>query len=129
MNPMRTILASLFLLALFMAVYSCVNNKKTLPEPDEAIPINGIPITYTSHAKAIIDAKCISCHQPGGQFPSLTVYDDPGSTIDDVKGQLLDIESTTIDNNFPAMPAPPDALLTQDLKDTLQMWIDQGGLE
>ena len=104
-------------------IVSCAYNKDELPKPNETgaggTSTGGVPtITYTSHAKAIIDAQCVLCHSGSGQFPPLNTYSAAFA-------KKLRIEARTIVQGT----MPPSGSLPQTTKDTLQMWINQGALQ
>jgi len=119
----KVLLIALILSVISFVAVSCSYNKEEIPEPiEEAVPT----ITYTSHIKSIVDNNhCLECHILGGTaaFRDYTTYS--GIKIVALSGEL---KSRAIDNNGVSMPKgyPP---LAQDIKDTLQMWIDQGVLE
>jgi mono/diheme cytochrome c family protein len=103
-------------------LFSCVYNKKELPKP--LLNDNGITITYTKHTKAIFDNNCFSCHSPSGTESWLDL-----STYQDVKAQAdIGLIKTRVIDESPSV-MPPAGSLPQDLKDTLQMWLNQGALE
>jgi mono/diheme cytochrome c family protein len=101
---------------------SCAYNKEQLPAPDE-LPIdpNAPVITYTSHAKAIIDNNCRGCHGASGGV-ALENYGQVKNQAD--AGRIL---ARSI--NGTGSPMPPIGLMPQATRDTLQMWLDQGALE
>jgi len=100
---------------------SCTYNEGSLPVPEN----NGPKITYTSHAKTIIDNHCVVCHSPTAipvaTTPFLTNYSEV------VAATPQRIKARAIDNSPSSMP--PLTPLPQTLKDTLQLWINDGGLE
>lgn len=108
-----------------MTGLSCTSNKDepVVPQNDGKNGSNQeIQVTYTSHVKNIIDNNCVSCHSSGGtgQPPFLTNYNE-------VFTKRVRIDDRAIKNIPSAMP--PGNPLTQDLKDTLQLWINQGALQ
>jgi len=115
------ILISLFILS------SCSYNKDELPEPlEEELVVNVPEITYTNYVKTMIDNNhCLECHISGGPaaFRDYTTYS--GIKVVALSGEL---KNRAIDNNGVSMPKGYPAL-PQGIKDTLQMWIDQGALE
>jgi hypothetical protein len=126
----KVLIIGLVLLIISFVAVSCAYNKEELPEPVTeivVIPNNPVtPITYTSHIKSMVDNNhCLECHVVGGvaAFRDYTTYS--GIKIVALSGEL---KSRAIDNNGVSMPQgyPP---LAQNIKDTLQMWIDQGVLE
>ncbi len=92
-------------------------------------------ITWGEHIRAIMEAKCMPCHHPGGMAPDyvdLTFYGtdtDPGA-----RAWAAYIEEVVITNRMP--PWKPDSrfgdfdesnLLTQTEKDLIVAWIRGGG--
>lgn len=120
----------LIITILNLLVVSCSYNKEELviePEPGNGGSGGNIPtITYTSHAKAIIDSKCTTCHSSNPidfqQVPFLTSYSLSFDKKDRIQSRALDLMTMPISSSS-------TGLLTQTEKDTLQMWIDQGALE
>ena len=119
-------IATLTFVALLL---SCSYNKEQLPVP-EAVPVDqNLPvITYTSHAKAIIDTKCANCHSstplPADyqMTPFLSNYAEVNNQKDRIEVRAL------VQGSMPEASSSR-GLLTQLEKDTIQMWIDQGALE
>jgi hypothetical protein len=119
---MKNILA-LLIISLF--VVSCAYNKDELPQPNSGTSGGSgggtaPTITYTSHAKAIIDNNCAGCHNassPSGGT-SLVTYSDCFSKKTRIEARAI-IQGTM----------PTGGPLPQTTKDTLQMWINQGALQ
>lgn len=117
------------LLSFVVLLGSCSYNKEELPSPAE-VPINqNVPtISYTSHAKAIIDAKCANCHASTALpmsirvRPFLTNYAEVNDKKDRIEVRTL------VQGSMPKANSPAGDL-TQAEKDTLQIWLDQGALE
>lgn len=113
---------------LTFVIHSCAYNTEDLPAPENVADNHILSITYTSHAKAIIDAKCANCHSSTpnpldfSQGPYLTSYAEVKAEDSRVQARALDLMT---------MPAYGSSMggLTQAEKDTLQMWIDQGALQ
>ena len=94
------------------------------PEPQETAPKE---LTYYADTKAIIDAKCAGCHQPGQIGPfALTTHHQVQS--------LADMVRASIENGSMPPWQPSDDCntykgnfnLTQDEKKTLLAWLDAG---
>jgi mono/diheme cytochrome c family protein len=113
----------ILILVIAILLNSCVYNKKELPEPISP-PQKGVTITYTKHGKGVFDTYCINCHSSTGtgQLPFLTTYQEVKLQADNGR-----IQARAIDNSPSAMP--PGNPLPQDIKDTLQFWINQGALQ
>jgi uncharacterized membrane protein len=106
-------------------IVSCAYNKDELPQPNSGISGGSgggtaPTVTYTSHAKAILDAKCAGCHNassPQGGVPLVT-YSNCFSKRTRIEARAI-IQGTM----------PNNGSLPQTEKDTLQMWINQGALQ
>jgi len=108
-----------------LLLFACTYNKEelTVVPVDPNVPI----ITYTNAVESIIAANCVTCHSPAslngiGQVPFLTTFDELKTQVNNGR-----IEARAINNVPSAMP--PGAPLSQDIKNTLQDWINQGALE
>lgn len=107
---------------------TCTYKKYELPIP-ETTPNDSLvenKITYTNFTKRMIENNhCLECHS--GPSPAAgrdyTTYNGIKAVADN---GLLKIRA--IDNVPPSMPYgyPP---LAQNIKDSLQLWLDQGALE
>jgi hypothetical protein len=125
---MKINLVSIFIICL--SCYSCSDNsiedeKENLPTPNS----NGnggviTTITYTNYTKKIIDENCISCHSSTGLSvtPYLTTYVQVKTIANNgrLKARVID--------EIPSR-MPPTGSLPQTVKDTLQLWINQGATE
>lgn len=109
----------------FCIISSCSYNKYELPIPTETIDPT-IVVSYTDFTKRMIDNNhCLECHS--GPSPAAgrdySTYNGIKSVADN---GLLKLRA--IDGGAPTMPLGyPE--LSQPIKDTLQMWIDQGAIE
>ncbi len=120
---MYKILKTFLLGALVSVFYACSYNTEELPAPEDVVVDPNAPsITYTSHAKVILDAQCVGCHSSGGtgQLPFLDTY----SSAQTQSGR---IEARGINESPSVMP--PAGSMSQAMKDTLQLWINQGALQ
>lgn len=78
--------------------------------------------TYNIKIKAIIDAKCTSCHSPAGGpsgSTNLTNYAEVSAKGDRVKARAIDA-------NPSIMPPSGNTPLTADEKTLIQCWLDKG---
>jgi len=120
---------NLFALCLVTAliVFSCSYNKYELPAPvvTEDTP-SEVVVSYTSFTKRMIDNNhCLECHS--GPSPAAGRDYSTYNGIKDVANNGL-LKLRAIDGGAPTMPLGyPE--LAQPIKDTLQMWIDQGAIE
>ena len=122
--------SNLFILLLTNLFFSCSYN--TIEEEKENLPTpiiidNGgleATITYTNYTKKIIDKNCISCHSSFGLniAPHLTTYTQVKDMTNAgrLKARVIDEIPTRM---------PTTASLPQTIKDTLQLWINQGAAE
>lgn len=112
--------AIIFLLTSIIAS-SCTYSKVELPDPIEIDENDStLKVTYVNYVKQVMDDECVSCHSPSGlQQPYLTNYNEVFSSKERVKAR-------TIDNIPSAMP--PFNPVAQSVKDTLQIWLNQGAL-
>src|SRR5207248_10938213 len=84
-------------------------------------------VTYAKHVAPIVQRHCQECHRPGeiGPFPLMT--------YEDAKKRTGRIYEALLEQRMPPWHADPrhgkfanDRRLTQDERDTLLAWIDQG---
>jgi peroxiredoxin len=84
-------------------------------------------VTYTKHIASILQNRCVECHRPGEVAPfSLTAYDE-------VVGWAPMMKEVVSEGRMPPWFADPafghfanDARLTDDEKQLLNSWIDNG---
>ena len=100
---------------------------RALRDADGPKPEDVGPVTFASHAAAIVQEKCQSCHRPGqvGPFP-LTNYDE-------VRKHSAMIREVVDDRRMPPWHADPrhgvfanDRSLSAEQRARLLAWIDQG---
>ncbi|MCB9359807.1 MAG: hypothetical protein H6587_10680 [Flavobacteriales bacterium] len=113
-----------------LSCYSC--SDKTKEDEKENLPTptgNGntgtnTTITYSNFTKKIIDNNCISCHSSAGLNvnPHLETYTQVKTIANNgrLKARVIDEIPTRM---------PPTGSLPQTVKDTLQLWINQGAVE
>ncbi|MEO5776107.1 MAG: cytochrome c [Flavobacterium sp.] len=78
--------------------------------------------TYNSNIKAIMSAKCVSCHSSNGQNPALTNYAEVKDAIEN--GSL----ECRIQNDCGAI-MPPSGKMPQVFIDMINNWKVQGYVE
>jgi len=99
---------------------SCVKDKGKLPvvvPPPVSVCDSA---TYTKKIKAIIDAKCATCHSPAGGPTggvNLTTYAEVSGKSSRINARAL-VEGT--------MPQTGSPQLTADEKALIQCWLDKG---
>jgi len=83
--------------------------------------------TWFGNVQNILTANCARCHGPikaPGVPPNLRFdrYEDSVANLDRILARAVDPEGSG------ATPMPPDSYLSNAQKDTLAIWIDNGGL-
>jgi len=110
----RYILLGLISTLLF---YNCSSDSGS---PEEEIP-DGITITYNENIKSIITNNCFPCHNSpttnGAPF-SMTNFNE---TVNAVTTRPLRVSI-----NDPVNPMPLAGLMSQQNRDLIGLWIDQG---
>ena len=78
-------------------------------------------VSFSNEVKPIVDARCISCHAPGGSGIAKGDY----TKFADFKAYSVSGAITTqaIDNSFMPQGGPA---LSQAEKDLIKKWIDEG---
>lgn len=121
-SGIRRAIAAAAWLAAAAAVSSCGSGEKTLGLADPlAAPLAP---TY-EQARAILDKKCLGCHDGGGESGAEPGEDDPDySTCAGIQAGLEGILTTSVFGGS----MPPGALprLTEREKLILDRWIAQG---
>lgn len=116
----------ILLIAVIAFLISCTYNKSELPLPEET----QVEITYTNFVKSMIDSNnCLLCHfngylgGPGAGGRDFQTYEGirDAANAGVLQARAIDGVSPTMPLGFPELSDP--------IKDTLQMWIDQGALE
>lgn len=113
----------LILPLLLAALASC--ESVTYEEIQDNTVITG-DVTYTANVKAIIDANCISCHNPTGIMPStpLTTYAEVKSAVQNA-GLLDRIQL----QNSEVGVMPQSGRMPQSTIDIILQWNTDGLLE
>lgn len=121
MNEFKKIGALVIIIA---GIYSCESS--TFEEIGESVPIDET-ITYTTHVKTIIDANCVSCHNPEGDayFTPLTTYEEVRTAV--VETNLL--ERIQMQNGEPDIMPQTGGRMPQDKIDLIIRWTEEGFLE
>ena len=90
-------------------------------------PLSDEQVNYAKHVAPVVQKRCQECHRPGeiGPFSLLT--------FEDAKKRTKRIREALLEERMPPWHADPrhgkfanDRRLTQDERDTLLAWIDQG---
>lgn len=88
------------------------------------------PLTYWADTKAIIDAKCTTCHFDGGIAPmALTTYDEIEPFVALIEVSVHDGVMPPWTANVPFDYVQGDRRLTELQKATVLAWIEQGAPE
>ena len=93
-------------------------------------PRKGVEVTYAKHVASILQKRCQECHRSGEIGPfSLQTYED-------AQKRTSRIREAVLEERMPPWHADPrfghfanDRRLSQDERDTLLAWIDQGALK
>ncbi|OFY99255.1 MAG: hypothetical protein A3K10_00055 [Bacteroidetes bacterium RIFCSPLOWO2_12_FULL_31_6] len=113
----------LSILMSFLLLNSCVYNKEKieLPSPE---------ITYTNYAKNIVGENCLACHISGYNTNGTPAGNRNFTTYQGVKQAVDDgvFKQRVIDGVAPTMPYGLPQL-SQEIKDKLTLWINQGAKE
>ena len=87
-------------------------------------------LTYHGEAKAIIDARCATCHRPGDIGPfSLTTYEEVNAFAGVVRASIVNGTMPPWQPSDECNTYLHNIDLTPDEKDTLLAWLDGGALE
>ena len=84
---------------------------------------NGQPLTYVDDIKSIIDNNCTSCHgnpPTQGAPTSFTTYTEVKNNINKILTRI---------NSTGSAVMPPTGPISQQLRDDIQQWKDDGLLE
>jgi uncharacterized membrane protein len=103
----------------------CVKDKGKNPSQPAPNPDVCDSATYNLKIKAIVDAKCASCHSPAGGpagNTNLTNYAQVSSKASRIKVRAIDPNP----NPMPPASVTGTAVLTSQEKSLLQCWIDKG---
>src|SRR5262245_56541867 len=77
-------------------------------------------LSYYSHTKALIDSRCVTCHRAGGQGPfPLSEYSQVAAKR---SAMIYAMESRN-------MPPPGFARLTDQERELLLQWLNEGAAE
>lgn len=82
---------------------------------DKAVNCDELNATYNNKMKAIIDAKCVTCHKLGGQAESVGIYTSYNS-------MKPNFESAWTQVNTGKMPPAGSPDLSSDEKDAFECW-------
>ena len=108
-------------LLLSIMVFSCSNSSTddlTIAVNEEKVTI----IKYETDVKAILSSNCIFCHgetPKNGATTSYHTYLLSKNAIDGIINRINSVSS----------PMPPRGLMTEELRNTVQKWKDDGLLE
>ncbi|MEN3324357.1 cytochrome c [Mariniflexile soesokkakense] len=117
----------IYVFATIILLFNCSSGSddETSPTPNpNPNPNPSGKVTYNANIKSIMNAHCTSCHgnPPTNSAPmSLTTYSQVKSAVE-TRGLISRINST---NN----PMPQSGLMSQNNRDLIQQWVDDGLLE
>lgn len=105
---------SIIVLLLSFIITSCVSN---VEEQLEEIIDTDAKISYRNTVQPIIDARCLSCHASGGNFPDISSYSK-------VKAHAVSIKEEVASGRMPK----GGPLTTAQIKSIVD-WVDEGALD
>jgi mono/diheme cytochrome c family protein len=101
-----------FLLGAFFS--ACISN---VEEQQEEIINTEAKVSYINDVKPIMDARCLSCHSVGGNFPELKSYIEVSTHAIIVKDEVA------------SGRMPRGAALTAAQVKSIVDWVDEGALD
>jgi hypothetical protein len=106
---------------LFVAITFCIGFSALITScgSDPALDCSTINSTYNTNMKAIIDAKCATCHKAGGSAESLGIY----STYAEMKPNF---EKAWEEIDKGRMPQKGSPQLTDAEKEAFECWKNGG---
>ncbi len=111
-----------YLLGISLFLYNCSSSSPNDLIDQEPDPDPSTEITYDDDIKSILNNRCTGCHgnptQNGAPF-SLTTFNSAKNRIDDIISRI----------NNASNPMPPSGLMSQEVRDEIQQWKDDGLLE
>jgi mono/diheme cytochrome c family protein len=108
---LRNVLA-IVILTVFSA--ACVSN---IEEQQEELSNEGEKVSYSNNVKPIMDARCVSCHGAGGNFPELKNYTE------------VSTHAIIVKNEVASGRMPRGAALTASQIKSIVDWVDEGALD
>jgi mono/diheme cytochrome c family protein len=93
---------------------SCISN---VEEQQEELINADAKVSYTNDVKPIMDARCLSCHGAGGNFPELKNYTEVSTHAVSVKDEVA------------SGRMPRGAALTAAQVKSIVDWVNEGALD
>jgi mono/diheme cytochrome c family protein len=110
-NIKLSIVFAVFILVVFST--ACISN---VEEQEELINAEA-KVSYINTVKPIMDARCLSCHGAGGNFPELKNYTEVSTYANIVKNEVA------------SGRMPRGAALTAAQIKSIIDWVDEGALD
>ena len=107
-NTKHSIICAIFLLA--CSFTACISN---IEEQQEELT----KVSFINDVKPIMDARCLSCHGVGGNFPELKNYTEVSKHAAMVKSEVA------------SGRMPKGAVLTAAQIKNIVDWVDEGALD
>ena len=101
-------ICAIFLLTVFFT--ACISN---IEEQQEELT----KVSFINDVKPIMDARCLSCHGVGGNFPELKNYTEVSN------------HATMVKNEVASGRMPKGAALTAAQIKSIVDWVDEGALD
>jgi mono/diheme cytochrome c family protein len=110
-NIKLRIVFAVFILVVFST--ACISN---VEEQEELINAEA-KVSFINDVKPIMDARCLSCHGTGGNFPELKNYTEVNNHAAMVKSEVA------------SGSMPKGAVLTAAQIKSIVDWVDEGALD
>jgi hypothetical protein len=107
-NTKYSTICAIFLLTVFFT--ACTSN---IEEQQEELT----KVSFINDVKPIMDARCLSCHGAGGNFPELKNYTE------------VSTHATIVKNEVASGRMPKGAVLTAAQIKSIVDWVDEGALD
>jgi len=112
LNIKLRIVFAVFILGVFST--ACISN---VEEQQEELINAEAKVSYINTVKPIMDARCLSCHNAGGNFPELKNYTEVSTYAIIVKNEVA------------SGRMPRGAALTAAQVKSIVDWVDEGALD
>ncbi|WP_439127428.1 c-type cytochrome [Polaribacter sp.] len=117
MNHKPKIKSLLAIIALGVFFTSCISNVEELEDSSGENPNVDTKVSFKSDVEPIIDARCISCHSAGGNFPELTSH------------TKISANATIVKNAVASQRMPQGGTLSAAQIASIVNWVDEGALD
>jgi mono/diheme cytochrome c family protein len=111
-NIKYSTICAIFLLTVFFT--ACISN---IEEQQEELNSSEAKVSYVNTVKPILEARCLSCHGTGGNFPELKNYSE------------VSTYATIVKNEVASGRMPRGAALTAAQIKSIIDWVEEGALD